>query len=1055
MIQNSVEGVLPLAPLQEGLLFRAMYDDVRDPYIVQVRVGLTGPVDAEVMRTALHALLDRHPNLRTGFGRRPETGETVQTVFHAIDVPLSCRDLGGLSEDERAAAIERSLAEDAVVRFDMARPPLLRGMLFTLEPARHELVLTYHHIILDGWSFGTVLRELLALYGSRGNPAGLPPAPPYRDYVAWLASRDSAAAERAWRDNLNGLAGPTLVAAGAADRTFQRPVRVTRSLPCDLTARLRAAARTCGVTMNSVVQSGWGIVLGYLFGRTDVVFGTTVAIRPPELSGFAEMVGLFVNTVPVRVRVHFEESFAALLRRVQHEQKRLTQHQFAPLAEIQRWSGHRVLFDSMMVFQNFPAEYDGITDPGGELRVTGVTGQDITHYPLGLAAFLAGEELRLRIQFAPDVFDHRITGELLDRLVTVLEAGADDPDVRIGDLELLSEGERRRLTLDWNDTTAPAPIGVLPDIFQRQAAATPDSVAVVCEGVELSYRHLNMSANRLARLLIAHGTGPERVVAIVLRRSVALPVAILAVLKAGGAYLPVDPDYPAERIRYLLADARPVLVLTERAVAPTLPAGPNLVLDEDTRVRALDGYAGTDPTDSDRLGPLTPANAAYLIYTSGSTGRPKGVVVTHRGVPNLAAYYNTRFGVRADSRMLQFASPGFDASVADLWTTWLAGGRLVMATREHLAPGAQLADTVAREGVTHVRVPPAVLSALAADGGLPPDVTLVTAGEVLPAHTARAWSENRAMFNAYGPTEATVACCVSERLSGQGVPPIGGPIANTRVYVLDAGLRLVPPGVPGELYVAGVGLARGYLDRPGLTAERFVASPFEHGARMYRTGDLVCWRPDGVLEYRGRADRQFKLRGNRIEPGEIEAVLVDHGDVAGAAVTLSERKPGDQRLVAYVVAADPARRDVSPTALREHCARVLPMFMVPTAFVVLPALPLTSNGKVNHAELPPPGDEARRALGRGPATEQEDVLRTLFAEVLGVTDVGADEDFFDLGGHSLLATRLISRIRSVLGVTLSIRGFFANPTIAGVANGIAAGTNIDTVARPTLRRMTT
>jgi amino acid adenylation domain-containing protein len=1048
MTESSIEDVLPLAPLQEGLLFRARYDDDGpDPYLVQVGVDLAGPVDAEVMRTALNAVVRRHPNLRSGFRHRPKTGETMQIVFRAADVPLVYTDLESRSEDAGAAEVRRLLTEDARVRFDLARAPLLRGRLFRFGPDRHRLVLTYHHAILDGWSFGTLLRELVSSYGSRGDTAGLRPAPSYHDYLAWLAAQDVPAAERAWRDNLRGLEEPTLVAPEAGERTHQRLVRVTTCLPDDLSARLRAASRACGVTLNTLVQGGWGIVLGYVCGRTDVVFGTTVAVRPPELPGFAEMVGLFINTVPVRIRVDFRESFSALLSRVQAEQKRLTPHQFARLAEVQQWSGHRVLFDSLMFFHNFPHELDDVADPESDLRVTGIDGRDTTHYPLALAAFVADGTIRLRIQFAPEMFEQRTIELFLERLVRALEAFAANPDIRVGDVELLSALERRQLVVDWNDTAAAVPAGVLPEVFQRQAALTPDAVATVCEGTRMSYRDLNASANRLARLLIARGVGPERIVAIVLPRSVRLPVAVLAVLKAGGAYLPIDPEYPADRIRYLIADARPILVLTERDIAPMLPSGPNLLLDTEACASALDDHPATDPADEDRHATLTLAHPAYVIYTSGSTGRPKGVVVTHRGVANLAAYYNTVFGVRGDSRMLQFASPGFDASVADLWTTWLAGARLVMATNDHLAPGRQLADTVVREGVTHVRLPPAVVSALAADGGLPPGTTLVTAGEALSARTAQVWARDRDMFNAYGPTEATVAVCVSARLTGQGVPPIGGPIANTRVYVLDAGLRLVPPGVTGELYVAGIGLARGYLDRRGLTAERFVANPFEHGERMYRTGDLVRWRSDGSLEYRGRADRQFKLRGVRIEPGEIETVLLDDPSVSRAVVTVH-----DQRLVAYVVPTGTAPDDPSPAALRAHCARVLPVSMVPTAFVPLPTLPLTPNGKVDRAALPPP-DHGARPAGRAPATEQEEALRTLFTEVLGVTVRGVDEDFFDLGGHSLLATRLISRVRSVLGINLSIRGFFAAPTIAGVANGIAAGTNIDTAARPTLRRV--
>lgn len=571
----------------------------------------------------------------------------------------------------------------------------------------------------------------------------------------------------------------------------------------------------------------------------------------------------------------------------------------------------------------------------------------------------------------------------------------------------------------------------LPQLFEDTARRVPDNTAVVYEDTTLTYREVNEQANRLARLLVDRGVGPETVVALALPRSVDFVIAMLAVLKAGGAYLPLDLDYPADRISYMLDDARPICTIT--TAQSTMPWGstPAVVVDSPVMRKDLDRYHTHDLADSERLTPLIASHQAYVIYTSGSTGRPKGVVVQHTGVPNLARDYTRRLCLGEGSRLLQFASTSFDASVADMWPVWNAGGTLVLAPGDRLAPGRPLADLIAGRRITHVTLTPAVLPALKDEGGLPSDITLLVAGEACPAETARYWSQGRCLINAYGPTEATVAATASDPLTpATGVPPIGRPITGVRVYLLDKSLGPVADGEPGELYIAGTGLARGYLGRPGLTAERFVADPFgAPGSRMYRTGDVALRRPDGQLEFRGRSDEQVKLRGFRIEPGEISAVLCSHGDVDHAVVVVHEVAPGDQRLVAHVASAKGAMPQQS--ALRRHAAAVLPQHMVPSAVVVHEQLPLTPSGKVDRAALPAP-----RLAGDGePAprrTAVEERMLKIFADVLGARTVDAEENFFDLGGHSLLAVRLVSRVRSEFGAELAVQAFFDEPTAAGV-----------------------
>ncbi|WP_240124776.1 amino acid adenylation domain-containing protein, partial [Streptomyces sp. MUM 136J] len=547
-------------------------------------------------------------------------------------------------------------------------------------------------------------------------------------------------------------------------------------------------------------------------------------------------------------------------------------------------------------------------------------------------------------------------------------------------------------------------VAPLPVLFERQVARTPDAVAVVCGDGVVSYAELNARANRLARLLVGRGVGPESVVALVLPRSVDLLVAMLAVLKAGGAYVPVDPQYPVERVQYMLQDSDPIAVVVAEDSDVEIPEGAVRVLVRDSE----SGFSDGDVLDGERLSVLGVEGAAYVIYTSGSTGRPKGVVVSHRGVPNLAADHIARLGVTGGSRLLQFASPSFDAAVADVWPAWLAGAALVVASAEELVPGRALVDLIVRSGVTHVTLPPAVLPVLEAEGGLPGSVTLIVAGEVCPPDVAARWARGRRMLNVYGPTEATVASTASDPLAGGvvAVPPIGRPLWNTRAYVLDGSLQPVPAGVTGELYLAGVQLARGYLNRPGLTAERFVADPYgPAGERMYRTGDVARWRADGNLEYVGRADDQVKVRGFRIELGEVEAVLTAHPQVAQAAVLAREDRPGDKRLVAYVVPANSAEQP-DPATLRRYVGESLPEFMVPATVMVLDAFPLTVNRKIDRRALPAPDYVA--GSYRAPRDAREEALCAVFGEVLGLERVGIDDSFFDLGGHSLLATRVVS-----------------------------------------------
>ncbi|MEU4744297.1 amino acid adenylation domain-containing protein, partial [Actinosynnema sp. NPDC023658] len=978
IVDRDVEDVYPLTPLQAGMLFHSLMDD-GTAYLNQVRVRLSGVDDPARLARAWQRVVDRTPILRTGVAWEG-LDEPVQVVRRHVEVPVVFTDV----TDEVVAA-------DAAAGVDLTTAPLMRLVVGKVSDTEVDLLWTSHHLLLDGWSTAQVFGEVLNEYAG-GTPT---PRRPFRDYLAWLAEVDQSAAERYWRGALAGFDTPTPLPfdrSPAQAHRAESSAQIVLDLPAD---RLDAVARAHGLTVNTLVQGAWAVLLARTSGQRDVVFGSTVSGRPAELPGVESIVGMFINTVPTRVSVESDAEVVDWLRRLQGAQTESRQFEHVSLAQVQGWAGIASdsgtrLFDSLLAFENYPVDKD---TPDGAPGIGEVDGLDTTSFPLTVRAHV-DDALHVELTYDPRLFDDGTIHALGDRLARLLDAIGENPRRRVFELPWLSDDERDRVLVGWNGASSGSAVeDTIPSLFAAQAARTPDAVAVTCEGASLTYRELDELSNRLAHHLIARGAGPESLVALRFPRSLDLVVAVLGVLKSGAAYLPLDVSYPADRVAHMIEDARPT-----------------------TTLEALPDLSGS-PVDAPEV-PLRPENAAYVIYTSGSTGRPKGVVVPHSNVVRLFSETDHWFGFGPDDVWTLFHSYAFDFSVWELWGPLLHGGRLVVVPYEVSRSPREFARLLADERVTVLNQTPSAFYQLIAEA---PDLDLryvIFGGEALDVRKLDGWRGSGALINMYGITETTVHVTWTPADGSIGVP-----IPDLRVYVLDDELQPVAPGVVGEMYVAGPGVARGYLNRGGLTAQRFPANPFgPPGTRMYRTGDLARW-VDGRLEYFGRADQQVKIRGFRIELGEIEAVLAVHDAVAQVAVIVRE-----DRLVAYYVPEGTAEA----AGLREHVERVLPDYMVPTAYVALERLPLNANGKLDRAALPAPEREASAAGGFvAPRTEAERLVAGVWADVLGLAEVGVEDNFFTLGGDSISSIRVVSKLRSSFDV--SPRDLFDHPTVAALA----------------------
>ncbi|WP_256376925.1 non-ribosomal peptide synthetase [Nitrosospira multiformis] len=1065
-----LEDLYPLSPLQGGILFHSVFDrDDHGVYLNQLRADIEG-LDATRFKAAWQAAVACHPVLRTGFVI--QDSKPLQWVAKSVELPFVEHDWRTREDKEHREDRERDL--EALARaehasgFDLTRPPLMRLALVRLTDERYHFIWTIHHLLLDGWSTSQLAGEVLRRYAGELSPvqeASFRDRGEYRRFIEWLQHRDMEASEAYWRERLKGIGEPTRLAATLPahreNSDHEEYGEHFTELSLSLSERLIQFARRERVTLNTLIQGVWAILLSRYTGKQTVLFGATVAGRPATLPGAEHLLGLFINTLPVSVTLQPEYQIGAWLRDLQAQNLASREHEQTPLYEIQRWLGQsgQGLFDSILVFENYPMD-EALREstPGGP-AFSNIRNRESSNYPM-MVSVMQGNVLSLGYSYDCRYFSRTAVESIAKQLKRLLDRIATTPansPQRLGDIDILSEADWAQLKVWGINEQRYANTEPVHRLIERQAEERSGAVALVFGDVELSYGELNRRANRLSHRLIRLGVGPEVKVGIAVERSIDMVVGLLAILKAGGAYVPLDPEYPQERLAYMVTDSGIGLLLTQSRVRSAIPHSDQCVVLELDRLD-LEEESGSNPQVA-----LHGHNLAYIIYTSGSTGKPKGVGVVHHALSHFLTSMGELPGMNAQDTLAAVTALSFDIAALELYLPLSVGARLVLVPQGVNRDGLALAQLLQTHRPSVLQSTPAGWRMLLAAGWDPlqgkaegeihggdnkpfKPLKALCGGEALqPDLAGQLCAHGVELWNMYGPTETTIWSAVG-KIDQSGAPVLGKPIAATRAYILDANLNPVLPGVAGELYLGGIGLARGYPNRGGLTAERFIADPFdEEGGRLYRTGDLARWRGDGQIEYLGRLDHQVKIRGFRIELGEIEAQLLAQPEIREAVVVAREgadaalaatdtRLSGGAKLVAYV--SSHGGEDVDVALLRQALAKGLPDYMIPAAIVVLESLPLNPNGKVDRKALPDP-EFANTERYEAPQGEVEEVLATIWAQVLGVAQVGRHDNFFELGGDSILSLQIVTKAWRA-GLKITPRQLFEQQTIASLAETVEA-----------------
>jgi len=1076
---KNVEDVYPLSPMQEGMLFDSLYEPGSGAYVIQVSSKIEGDCNIPAFQRAWQKILERYPSLRSAFVwdrvERP-----LQVVRKEVSLTWDQPDWRSLPEGDQEKKIKEYLYTERRRGFNFAHAPLMRMALIRLSEDQYQFLWSCSHLVMDGWSSNIIFDDLFTFYRaySENRELNRELPHPYRNLISWIKQQDKSKAETFWRSDLKGLTTPTML-RDERERSFQNATegpdfhQLSTSLDAKKTAKLQSIARQHRLTASTLIQGAWAWLLGCYSRVTDVVFGVALTVRPVSLVGADSISGLMVNTLPMRVSICGDKPLLEWLKELQDHQVEIRKYEYCSLVEVKGWSditGQLPLFESIVSFQNFPLA-KGAQELRENLRFLSTDVYTGPGYPLTIVIEPL-EQMSLIMVFDDRHFIRATAERILGHFKILLEAIADNPAQKVRDLTLVTATERQQLLVEWNDTATNYHGGeCVHELFEAQAERTPQAVAVVHEREQLSYEELNRWANQVAWRLRELGVGPEIRVAICAERGFEMIVGLLAILKAGGVYIPLDPSYPEERLKYMLADSAPAALLMQGHLARLVPGigGTFPVLDLND-ASAWSGQPDANPKRTTTG--ITSESLAYIIYTSGSTGQPKGVMVPHRAINRLVL--NNRYAKFEASDRVAFASnPAFDATTMEVWAPLLNGGSIVVIDQSVLLDATQFAETLKRQAVNILWLTVGLFNQYA--DALAEQFSslryLIVGGDALdPLVIGRVINGNRPqhLLNGYGPTETTTFAITHEVNAGAEKArsiPIGRPIANTHAYVLGEQGEPMPVGVVGELCIGGAGMARGYLNRAELTAERFVPDPFttEAGARIYKTGDLARWQPDGNIDFVGRNDFQVKIRGFRVELGEIEAQLGKHAGVREAVVVAREDTTGDKRLVAYYTcreSSQPSEALVGAEDLRANLNMGLPEYMVPAAYVRLDRMPLTASGKVDRKNLPAPEGDAYAVRGyEAPVGEIEIALAAIWVELLKVERVGRYDDFFALGGHSLLATRIVARVKDTFHTNVSLRQLFDTPTIANLSKAIERRLQEETAdlsqsqAQPTIKRV--
>ncbi len=1051
-IKANLEDIYELSPMQQGMLFHRLYSESSDAYIEQFCYNLEGEPDTELFRKAWQEIINRHGVLRTSFQWKG-ISKPVQLVSKSAELPWEELDWSNFSEAEIESEFNRFIKNDRAKGFQMEKSPLMRCTLIKTAEDKHKFIWTFHHILLDGWSYPVIQNEVFALYSSFKNnlELNLPKPLPYKNYIQWLNRQDQKAAEEFWKKELKGISSPTPLKDHnelkiESNNLLNEINESEISLSKELTSKLQNIARQNQLTLYTVLQGVWSLILGVYRGEKDVLFGGVISGRNSALKGIENMVGLFINTLPVRVKIDSNASVNEWLKLLQSNNLERDQYSYSSLVDIHDWSelpkGSQ-LFENIMVFENYPSVKSSAGENTG-LKISGLKAVERTNFPFTIL-ISPSDEVSIKIAYEVTKFESNFINQVLSNFKALLEEISDNPSIKISDLSLLSRDEKNKILFEWNNTDTDFPSDkIVHNLFEEQAEKIPDNIAVEFGNKKITYRELNERANQFANYLIKSGAGPDVIIGISVERSPEMAIALLGILKSGAAYLPLDSSHPAERISFMIEDTGIKILITTEKIKNKLPVSDKKVLLIDSDSDLLSSESKINPGLK-----FNPSDLAYVIYTSGSTGKPKGVLMMHKALVNLLHWQLNGHRFEKGYRVLQFTTLSFDVSFQEILSTWYSGGTLVMISEEDRQDLSKVLNIIKEKKIQRLFLPFIALQEIAEIHSSSDDNSLVlkeviTAGEQLQITPALIklfkGLTDFTFSNHYGPSEAHVVTSYTLNNNPDSwvkYTPIGKPVFNTQMYILNSDLKPVPAGVTGDLYIGGIQLVRGYHNRDELTKERFIDNPYfdinKNNKKLYKTGDIARYLNDGNIEYLGRDDNQIKLRGYRIELGEIESVLGEYSGIKNAVVIAREFNPGDIRLVAYVVNSNESNPKV--TDLRNFLKEKLPDYMIPTEYVFMKEMPLTPTGKVDKKELPVP-DTIRINESSNyevPNDELQLQLVKIWEKVLGVKPIGITDNFFEIGGHSLLALRVFGYIEKLTGKKFALSTLFNYPTIKQIA----------------------